>query len=404
MDALVRLVMVLIPEDLRSWVLKSLMVPQFGPYHREGPFLWYHLKLALKTLEDVGQGVIDARIPKAVTELMIEAVNCVGIEFCQKYILLHDFDKGSRLSLKLSSCSPLRTVEGKKGDRKEVTLDEWSTMFNGETGEELSAFCQENGIIQISYFHQNPTDDLPGKHGACTAERFKDREDVSEVLKYIVATHENSKDYSGVDIGRAFKLFNCDDLVAGLILVCNYADQMASLRENGEPDLTNFINFSYSFLALRKFELLCGQLGKHGLFLSVHEKEMKKRGPYTTYGSRTRNPIQYDGLTPFSQRLDLPNHLDGVKMADMVRSLKNAKDAFREETVQKASDRIIKACQLQLHSRQEVCAVLSGIALPEEILTMVVEDMGNLGILSQETGRGLGRYNKDVRKALKKLR
>ncbi|MBH41579.1 MAG: hypothetical protein CL685_02595 [Candidatus Magasanikbacteria bacterium] len=403
MDALVRLIMVLIPEDLRSWVIKTLMVPQFGPYHKEGSFLWNHLELAMKTIEDVGEGVIDARIPKAVKEIMVEAVNCVGIEFCQKYVLLHDFDKGSRLSLKLSSCSPLRTVEGKKGTMLQVSWDEWVTMFTGTAGEELDRFCKENGIIQISYYHQNPTDDLPGKHGACTAERFKDREDISEVLKYIVATHENSKDYSSVDIGRAFKLFNCDDLVAGLILVCNYADQMASLRENGEPDLTNFINFSFSFLALRKFELLCGQLGKHELFLSVHEKEMKKRGPYTTYGSRTRNSV-YDGLTPFSQRLDLPNHLDELKLADMVRSLKNAKDAFREETVQEACDRIIKACQLQLRSKEDVCAVLSGIALPEEVLMMVVEDMGNLGILSQETGRGLGRYNKDVRKALKKLK
>ena len=121
MDALVRLVMVLIPEDLRSWVIKFLMVPQFGPYHKEGSYLWYHLELAMKTLEDVGQGVIDARIPKAVTQLMIEAVNCVGIGFCQKYILLHDFDKGSRLSLKLSSDSPLRTIEGKKGEMLQVS-------------------------------------------------------------------------------------------------------------------------------------------------------------------------------------------------------------------------------------------------------------------------------------------
>ena len=46
----------LIPADLVGDVERSLLVPQVGPYHQEGPFMEAHLERVLTTLEALAVG------------------------------------------------------------------------------------------------------------------------------------------------------------------------------------------------------------------------------------------------------------------------------------------------------------------------------------------------------------
>ena len=362
MDALVCLIIILVPEDLRSLVVKFLMVPQFGPYHKEGYYLWTHLALALKKLEDLGRGEVDSKVPATVARLMVEAVRGVGVETCQQYILLHDFDKGSRLNLKLSSDSPLRTVEGKKGDRFEVSWGEWTSMFSGETGEELDAFCEEKGIVQISYYHQSSTDGLPGKHGACTAARFEGREDISPLVIRAIRDHELSKTFEGVNIEKASRMFEgCDHLAIGFILAVNYADLCASVRADGSVDLSTFVNCANSYIAWQKLINLSASIA------------------------------QVSGL----DKQEVSKQLDRVR---------KSKQAFLNESVKEVYKRIVKACELKTFSPDQVRSVLTGIDLDQTTLSQVIEDMTGLGKISKETGKVLGAKNKVVRQALATIR
>jgi len=361
MDALVRLVMVLIPEDLRSWVIKFLLVPQFGPYHKEGYYLWAHLELALKKLEALGRGEVGPKVPATVATLMVEAVRRIGIETCRQYILLHDFDKANRLSLKLSSDSPLRTEGGKKGEMLQVSWSQWAGMFAGVTGEELDTFCQENGIVQISYYHQSPTDGFPGKHGACTATRFEGREDISPLVIRAIRDHELSKTFEWVDIGKAHQMFEgCDNVAVGFILAVNYADLCASVREDGSVDLSTFVNCAKSYIAWQNHI---------GLSVSL---------------------AQVSGL-------------DKQKVLKQLDRVRKSREAFLSETVEEVYDRIVKACELKMFSADQIRSALSGIDLADEVLHQIIGDMTTVGKLSKETGKSLRAANRAVRAALAQI-
>ncbi|MBT4942268.1 MAG: hypothetical protein HON29_04485 [Candidatus Magasanikbacteria bacterium] len=351
----------LLPKDLQQGAQESRRVPQFGPYHCEGPFMDSHLHLALETLEALGRGEVDSKVPATVATLMVEAVRRIGIETCWQYILLHDFDKANRLSLKLSSDSPLRTEGGKKGEMLQVSWSQWTAMFNGETGEELDDFCQENGIVQISYYHQSPTDGFPGKHGACTATRFESREDISPLVIRAIRDHELSKTFEWVDIGKAHQMFEgCDNVAVGFVFAANYADLMASHREGGAVDLSTFIYMCKSYQACVSFKDVASRLA----------------------------------ATDSLDQHVLSKELDKLRKSDI---------AFSDETADQVYGRILKVCKLMAFSADQVRSALSGIDLADEVLHQIIEDMTTVGKLSKETGKNLRAANRFVRAALAQI-
>lgn len=348
----------LVPADFLNDVKRSLRVPQLSPHHREGPFMDEHLVLVLAALEQVARGEIDERVHEAARELMLEAVSVLGIETCQQYVLLHDLDKANCLTL---------TYEN--GRKVAISWDEWKGMFAGQTGEELESFCQEEGIVQISYFQETP--DGTRKHGAVTAERLRGRDDIPSVVVDAIGEHEMCFTFGargGINIPLMEKLGEGKNRKSfGFMLAVNYADQMGSLKDNGEPDLSDFLLMVDSFVAL-------------GYLTALRDEFViaRRRG----------------------------ERFDDQAVEKALAVIRKDVNAFQSETVEQAFERIASQTRLPEVSEGQVLEALSpAIAegLPQEFVEAIVAEMTTSGKLSSETGKRLGRFNRLVRPALAKL-
>ena len=351
-----------LPIDLQPPVLESLRVPQFGPYHCEGPFMHSHLEHALDGLEKLSDGFTLSEVPSGLYTTMAAAVRSVGIHTVQVYVLLHDLNKKDRLALKLSKQSPLRKTS--TGDRVQLSWDDWVALFKGSTGEDLRLFCEKNGILQISYFHEDPTDNKPSRHGAYTTEFLEGRTDIPH-LRLIclgIKDHEMCKTFEKVNLAKASEMFQgLSDLEVGFIFAANYADLAASHRLGGVIDLSSLFSMWYSYSAYKKY------------------------GELVTY-------------------LSLVDRLDHHKLEKYLSKIRKSDVAFLDQTVEEAVDQAIKACQLKTFDYDQVHSALSGIGLDQIMLSQVIEDMTGLGKISKETGKVLGAKNKVVRQALATIR
>ena len=355
-----------IPEDLQHSVLESFLVPQFGPYHCEGPFMESHLEHALDSLKKLSAGFIVSEVPSELYTTMAAAVRAVGIQTIESYVLLHDLNKKDRLSLKLSEESSLKS--GSMGlvsnDRLQLSWDDWVALFGGSTGEDLRLFCEKNGILQISYFHESPTDNKPSKHGAYTAEFLEGRIDIPHLglICLGIKDHELCKTFEKVNLAKASEIFQgLSDLEVGFIFAANYADLAASHRLGGVIDLSSLFSMWYSYSAYKKY------------------------GELVTY-------------------LSLVDRLDHHRLEKYLSKIRKSDVAFLDQTVEEAVDQAIQVCQLKTFSGDQVLSVLTGIDLDQTTLSQVIEDMTGLGKISKETGKVLGAKNKVVRQALATIR
>jgi len=344
----------LVPADLVADVERSLVVPQVGPYHQEGPFMDSHLVRVLATLEDIADGQIDERVPETVRSLMVKAVESVGLDTCRLYVLLHDADKATCLTLVFTD-----------GSKRAITWGEWTAMFTGTTGDELSSFCQESGIEQISYYQDQ--DGVKRTHGRVTAERLRGRGDIPEIVVSAIEEHELAFTFGtrgGTNIPLIERMVEGkDDICVGFTFAVNYADQMGSYREDGRPDMGYFLLMTESFVAFRQ-------------------------------------------LAELTARIVKTDRLHKQKVEKVVADLRRSTDAFRAETADQAYSRIVGDAKLpEVTEAQVRTALEQAIAegLPREIIDTIVVEMTSSGKLSSETGKALGRFNRPVRAALATL-
>ncbi len=353
----------LVPADLLSDVRRSLLVPQVGPYHQEGPFMDSHLVRVLATLEDVAQGQIDERVPKSVRMLMVDAVESVGLDTCRLYVLLHDLDKATCL-----------TLVDANGSKRAITWDEWRTFAGIPTeGFALGVACKlliptltgMSKIVQISYYQDQ--DGVTRTHGRVTGERLRGRDDIPAIVVNAIEEHELAFTFGargGINIPLIERMVEGkDDISVGFTFAVNYADQMGSYREDGSPDISDFLLMAESYCAFRQF-------------------------------------------TELTARIAATDRLDSQKVEKAMAGLRKATDAFRTESADQAYARIIEECKLPKVDEDQVRQALEpAIAegLPTEIVEAIVAEMTTLGKLSSETGKQIGRFNRLVRPALAKL-
>lgn len=345
-----------IPPDLLGDVERSLRVPQAGPYHREAPFMEGHLEEMRRSILfiDLVDGPFDYDLDVGVQVEMAAAIDWYGLHAAYQYMFLHDVDK--------TSCMTLVYTDGRK---VAVTWEKWTTMFAGSTGEELSALCLKEGIQRISYYQE--VDGQIRDHGRVTAERLAGRSDVPQVVVEAIRDQTLALAFGerdGVNIPLAERVFGeRSEHAQAFFLAVNYADQMASHREGGEPDMGAFISM-------------------------VESREAWANLRYVT------------------KRLAEFDRLDTQKVARELGKLRKATDAFRNETADQAYSRIVGECTLPEVTEEAVRQALEPViadGLPAEIVEVIVTEMVSSGKLSRETGKQLGRFNRLVRTALATL-
>ena len=229
---------------LKELLLRQLSTPQLGEYHNEGTRMYSHLLLIFKTLEDVVKGkfhpdLTDSGVRQILSKLIDKnvAVNSDLLE----YMFLHDLNKMDCLTLKLVD----------QDQKLEVSCKEWGEFSNIDNG------FSYNGteIESIGYFHQSKGRD--GMHGNYAVAILKEMNlEVDSTILAAIAKHEVAYQFYNVS-ARSYMNHIVDagfDLAQqNFILVASYIDTMSSLRNDMQPDLTNFLNF---YNSRRNYEVI----------------------------------------------------------------------------------------------------------------------------------------------------
>lgn len=212
---------------------RSFNVPQWGEYHNEGMFMDTHLDTILQNIQDIADGKFPETVPAEVRGWMQEVVQG-NQNTLEKYTFLHDISKADCLTIKYAD-----------GHVEEPTWDEWAARLpEGVQGnpEALKQFCESNGISAVSYFQK----DKDRKHGGVGADELRPLQDVMEVpgtLLTAIDKHEVAYQFGGVNVGTYEKHFGTlSEEEKRWAVTASYVDTMASLRKDGKPDLSNFLN------------------------------------------------------------------------------------------------------------------------------------------------------------------
>lgn len=311
-----------------------------------------HLKMMFRAMELVSIGNFHPKILESLNPEILEAYKNIvkeGPQGIQIFILLHDIAKPDCLTL---------TYDNSR--KVEVTWEEWCGMFDGE---DLAKFCKQEGIKQISYFQEGRSH---AKIGADLIGEYPEQS-IPDWVKKTIELHEIGflfGDRKGINIPLFDKNFGeWEKHHILLFMLCIYIDLMSSHNENGKPDIKPLLLLAESYEAWQK-------------------------------------------LTQLQERLESTERLNDKMVEKALISLRKAKDAFREEDVDQAYERIVEMARLpEVNEKQVREALAKAIeeGLSEELVKAIVADITSQGKLSRETGKQLGRFNKTVRPTLAKL-
>jgi len=225
--------------DLQTLLIRQLKTPQVGDYHNEGPTMYAHLLLIFKTLEDLVMGrfhpsVVHPGVRQILSKMVDDSVS-VNVDFLE-YMFLHDLSKLDCLIL---------TLKGHE-EKLEVSYDDWAQNSSGDSDFTYNGVEVES----IGYFHRSKGSD--GMHGNHAVEKLRAMNlGVSDNILSAIAKHEVAYQFSNISARSYINHIvdaGFDEEQQNFILVASYIDTMASLRENMQPDLTNFLNLYFSRL------------------------------------------------------------------------------------------------------------------------------------------------------------
>lgn len=233
-------------KELREDIDRSFLVPQVGEYHNEGGFMDSHLDLITKAIDQVARGEFPDSVPEFARTAMMAAVSR-DKEAVKKYVFLHDIAKADCMTVKRGD------------DEQAVSWDEWKTLLSKDPdgqralkGDEaaLARFVKAQGITSVSYMQKGPDGSI--QHGDVGAEHLR-AGGVSDdaVMLAAIETHEaafqfatKEEDAAGEVKARADryrKIFDgFSEEARDFAMLASYVDTMASIRKNGEPNLTSF--------------------------------------------------------------------------------------------------------------------------------------------------------------------
>lgn len=343
--------------ELIADVERSFGTPQVGPYHCEGPFMDSHLVGVANALDAVGRGEFHPDVPTEVWPFMMAAAR-TRADIASAHVVLHDVDKLTTM-----------TFVKEDGGKVAVTYDEWVTLIDGDPDGDairkqdaaaLERFCARHGITQISYYHDSEGGKI--SHGKKAADRLRDY--AEPLLVKGIETHEVAflfGDRGGINLPLFHEHFGAwSEADVAYALLVNYADQMGSLKPDGQPDISDFVWLAKTWRAYVDFQVVKANL---------------------------------EGL-----------RLDQHKASRLMDTLWKSKDVFQSETIDAVIARIRSECELRSFSEAQVRnALVPVIGLSPDIADAIVADMTKDGKLSPDTGKKLGGLNKAVRGALASL-
>ena len=227
--------------ELAERIIRSLETPQAGKYHNEGATMDAHLKLILQTLEDVRDGRFHEHI--ADNPELLSAMQRIATEGDAEkpeeskikteiidYVFLHDLSKPDTMLLTLDD------GEDGKGEKVEITWDDWQTRGSKETPYTFDGKL----VVSIGYYH--PSEGAHGRHGEQAVEDMLSTTNVPEDIQRAIAMHEIAVGWEGTTAKKYKEKFvdaglNDDQQI--LALLASYIDTMGSLNEYASPNLEN---------------------------------------------------------------------------------------------------------------------------------------------------------------------
>lgn len=352
-----------LPQALADIVVESLFVPQWGSHHREGPYLQDHLASMMDQHLAIAKGHFHPEVPEGVRSL----ISAMHSEFTQalQFILLHDLEKMNCL-----------TLHYEDGTKRAITWPEWLELIEQSQWrtsllrheyDGVPLFCaQEHKIAQISYYQE--IDGHKRHHGPLAADRLREYQCFSEVLLRAIDLHEVVFQFpvGGINIPLAQKYVQswpCKDL--DFLLLVTYIDQAASIGQDGQPQLGNYIWFAKSCLAMRQYERLLV------LVENAHQRGWR---------------------------------VDKHVLNKALQLVCKAPDAFESETAGQVFDRLHRDYTLPSVTREQVLQILAPFNLMIGLKDLIASDMVRDGKISSTSGAALADQNKAVRAALNQLR
>lgn len=350
-----------VPADLLTEVEQSFWVPQEGPHHKEGPFMWAHLWGVHQALEAVERGEFHSAVPDEVRPHMMAAMATHG-EDAGRHVFLHDFKKGDCMTFEREEGHGCCTYPSLEAWRREVLSVPFYEGLDLTDPDDLAYYLRYEMVVKISYYQE--VDGVKRAHGAVAAERLAERGDMSNLLIKGIETHEVAflfGDRGGINLPLFHEHFGAwSEADVAYALLVNYADQMGSLKPDGQPDISDFRWLAKTWRAYVAFQVVKANL----------------------------------------DRLRLDQH----KATRLMDTLWKSTNAFQNETVDAVIARIRAECELRSFSEAQVrSALMPFVGLSSQLADAIVTDMTRDGKLSADTGKKLGGMNKAVRGALANL-
>jgi hypothetical protein len=318
-------------KEVRENIKRSFSVPQFGDYHNEGSFMDSHLDLILEQIEKVGNCEFSEELSAFTREALKRAVDRDPMSV-RRYVFLHDIAKADCLTVKFGE------------EAKPVTWDEWQKLLswseNGrkaQTGDEdaLKAFCEEQGITSISYFQE--TKDVSRKHGEIGANALRTISGMDEVMLGAIAEHEVAYSFEEIKVKTYEDHFGVmPHETRDFVLLASFVDTMASLRNDGKPDLTSFLALAGSHEKYDALVVLEQKL-EGGSF----DKQKFERAWATL--RRSADPVTLEMIGEIEARLRKECKVTGYDV-ERLRQLSEALVANETLTIQE-QDRLLEIAQ-----------------------------------------------------------
>ena len=258
------------PESVRQAIEDSLHVPQWGKYHNEGVYMDTHFDRILEVIDEVRAGVFPEGISTEIQQLLLTATQENKPEELEKYAFTHDIEKRDCLLLKKED-----------GSQQAIEWDAWEEMIGDLASdphpERLVAWLKEQGIESISYYH--PADKKAGKSGkqhGNTGVGFLEKQGygMSSAMSEAIASHEVAFQFdkqSAIRYRKNFSHMTTEE--RNFALLASFSDTMSSYRDNGKPDLTNFIALAESCRRLPLLEQLETSIGNTNVDLDPKKVE-----------------------------------------------------------------------------------------------------------------------------------
>lgn len=265
-------------EELREDIKISFNVPQWGDYHNEGVFMDTHLAAILASVDAIDAGQFHPDLPDHI-QRRLSGVVAGRKQSIQKYVFTHDIVKRHKM-----------VVKDADGERNEVSWEDWeASLPEGVQGNPVAMreYLKSQGIQSIGYPKH-------GKPGAARVQEFGEHLDVPDVLLTAIRKHEVAFNFERINAKTFADYFGklSEDEIAW-VMTASYVDTMASYRDNGQPNLSAFMNMVHSEKVYKIHERLKADLYSDGKKKPAEGLDKQKIKGYLESVMKTEGPIEH---------------------------------------------------------------------------------------------------------------